>query len=215
MKRLKSLWSSSTREVVGEVSEMSRSDLEKFYNETFQNFNIKACTFLGRRCTGDFEDVSTLNGRCRRFCPKEQMMETARYSSFARQATISMIISFNESDWTSGWNHLLVGATMYLLPSYENTLGRLQNGRATLKRIKIRMTLLRWIQTKYRLLLFVKEFQRNSDDRTMNVENRRRPDSGIEFQHGWWIHRPPYSRWKLKKAILITIRKSNVCSSVW
>ena len=70
-------------------------------------------------------------------------METARYSSFARQATISMIISFNESDWTSGWNHLLVGATMYLLPSYENTLGRLQNGRATLKRIKIRMTLLR------------------------------------------------------------------------
>ena len=141
---------------------MSRSDLEKFYNSTFQNFNIKACTFLGRRCTvrlfnnesydmshitsamcdkvqkpskGDFEDVSTLNGRCRRFCPKEQMMETARYSSFARQATISMIISFNESDWTSGWNHLLVGATMYLLPSYENTLGWLSYRRATLKRI--------------------------------------------------------------------------------
>ena len=48
---LKSSESSSTREVVGEVSEMSRSDLEKFYNATFQDFNIKACTFLGRRCT--------------------------------------------------------------------------------------------------------------------------------------------------------------------
>ena len=48
---LKSPESSSTREVVGEVSEMSRTDLEKFYNATFQNFNIKACTFLGRRCT--------------------------------------------------------------------------------------------------------------------------------------------------------------------
>ena len=35
-----------------------------------------------------------------------------------------MVISFNESDWTSGWNHLLVGATLYLLPSYENTLGK-------------------------------------------------------------------------------------------
>lgn len=34
-----------------------------------------------------------------------------------------MVVSFNESDWTSGWNHLLVGATLYLLPSYENTLG--------------------------------------------------------------------------------------------
>ena len=93
------------------------------------------CLIWPKPCKGDFEDVSTLNGRCRRFCPKEQMMETARYSSFARQATISMIISFNESDWTSGWNHLLVGATMYLLPSYENTLGWLSYRRTTLKRI--------------------------------------------------------------------------------
>ena len=93
------------------------------------------CDKVEKPSKGDFEDVSTLNGRCRRFCPKEQMMETARYSSFARQATISMIISFNESDWTSGWNHLLVGATMYLLPSYENTLGKLSYERTTLKRI--------------------------------------------------------------------------------
>ena len=51
-------------------------------------------------------------------------MYSTRYASFARQATISMVVSFNESDWTSGWNHLLVGATLYLLPSYENTLGK-------------------------------------------------------------------------------------------
>ena len=50
-------------------------------------------------------------------------MHSQKYASFARQATISMVVSFNESDWTSGWNHLLVGATLYLLPSYENTLG--------------------------------------------------------------------------------------------
>ena len=54
---LKSSESSSTREVVGEVSEMSRSDLEKFYNATFQDFNIKACTFLGRRCTVRLSDL--------------------------------------------------------------------------------------------------------------------------------------------------------------
>ena len=54
---MKSPESSSTREVVGEVSEMSRSDLEKFYNATFQDFNIKACTFLGRRCTVRLSDL--------------------------------------------------------------------------------------------------------------------------------------------------------------
>ena len=54
---MKSPESSSTREVVGEVSEMSRSDLEKFYNATFQDFKIKACTFLGRRCTVRLSDL--------------------------------------------------------------------------------------------------------------------------------------------------------------
>ena len=65
--------------------------------------------------------IPTLNGWCKRFSPND--IHSARYASFARQATISMVVSFNESDWTSGWNHLLVGATLYLLPSYENTLG--------------------------------------------------------------------------------------------
>ena len=38
---------------------------------------------------------------------------------FGRQATLTMIISYNDSDWTTGWNHLLKGATMFLTPSYE------------------------------------------------------------------------------------------------
>ena len=28
---------------------------------------------------------------------------------FGRQAGLSLVISFNETDWTSGWNHLLKG----------------------------------------------------------------------------------------------------------
>jgi len=35
---------------------------------------------------------------------------------------LSLVISFNETDWTSGWNHLLKGATLFLTPEYELTL---------------------------------------------------------------------------------------------
>ena len=46
---------------------------------------------------------------------------------FGRQAGLSLVISFNESDWTSGWNHLLKGATLFLTPEYEHTLGKCKN----------------------------------------------------------------------------------------
>ena len=46
---------------------------------------------------------------------------------FGRQATLTMIISYNDSDWTTGWNHLLKGATMFLTPSYEQEWGYLNN----------------------------------------------------------------------------------------
>ena len=54
---------------------------------------------------------------------------------FGRQAGLSLVISFNETDWTSGWHHLLkgrsrdsfpqiniLGATLFLTPEYELTI---------------------------------------------------------------------------------------------
>ena len=54
------------------------------------------------------------------FSDKENMV-----APFGRQATLTMIISYNDSDWTTGWNHLLKGATMFLTPSYEQVWARL------------------------------------------------------------------------------------------
>ena len=44
------------------------------------------------------------------------------FAPFGRQSGLSLIVSFNESDWTSGWTHLLKGATLFLTPEYETTL---------------------------------------------------------------------------------------------
>ena len=41
-----------------------------------------------------------MNGWCQRFSPNT--INGSRYASFARQATISMVVQFNETDWTSG-----------------------------------------------------------------------------------------------------------------
>ena len=63
-------------------------------------------SFLNKACQSDFEEIHTLYGNCYRFHPKETDQFLA---PFGRQAGLSLILSFNESDWTSGWNHLLKG----------------------------------------------------------------------------------------------------------
>ena len=52
--------------------------------------------------------VDTLYGKCLKFKPPytEKLM-----APFGRQAGLSLVISFNETDWTSGWNHLLKGGS--------------------------------------------------------------------------------------------------------
>ena len=38
-----------------------------------------------------------------------------------RKATLSLVIMYNESDWTAGWNHFMKGATVFFKPHYETT----------------------------------------------------------------------------------------------
>lgn len=104
-------------------------DINEFFRTTSQPINISACrwvkekqihrlgdfkhreskhflSFLNKACHSDFEQTHTLYGNCYRFHPKE----TDKFlAPFGRQAGLSLILSFNESDWTSGWNHLLKG----------------------------------------------------------------------------------------------------------
>ena len=63
--------------------------------------------------------MDTLYGKCLRFEPTDNGTLMA---PFGRQAGISVVISYNESDWTSGWNHFVKGATLFLTPKYESTL---------------------------------------------------------------------------------------------
>ena len=55
--------------------------------------------------------VNTLYGKCLKFKPPytEKLM-----APFGRQAGLSLVISFNETDWTSGWNHLLKGGSCFM-----------------------------------------------------------------------------------------------------
>ena len=63
--------------------------------------------------------VYTLFGRCLRYRPVHVVNPVA---IFSRQAGLTMIFSYNKSDWTNGWNHFLQGGTLFLTPEYESTL---------------------------------------------------------------------------------------------
>ena len=85
------------------------------FNDLTTNFHCDPFkwpfSFLNKACQSDFEEIHTLYGNCYRFHPKETDQFLA---PFGRQAGLSLILSFNESDWTSGWNHLLKGKSHYL-----------------------------------------------------------------------------------------------------
>ena len=92
---------------------------------TFGDHNF-VFSFLNKACQSDFEQIHTLYGNCYRFHPKETDQFLA---PFGRQAGLSLILSFNESDWTSGWNHLLKG-----WQSLEFSMQHIVNGPLTFVR---------------------------------------------------------------------------------
>ena len=122
-----------------------KSTLKIIDSKTYQSINVVACSFINEQCDTQFESVYTLYGKCLRFRPKwvvtwyigvllhslyDMLHIEVIFSDkenmvapFGRQATLTMIISYNDSDWTTGWNHLLKGATMFLTPSYEQEWG--------------------------------------------------------------------------------------------
>ena len=76
------------------------------YRQTYHPFKVVACSFLNKPCHDDLEYVYTLFGYCLRYVPKGS---PSPVSMFSRQAGLTIIISYNGSDWTSGWNHFLAG----------------------------------------------------------------------------------------------------------
>ena len=44
-------------------------------------------------------------------------------TTFGRKSAISIVASYNQTDWTSGWNHFIQGCTIFINPEFEVTLG--------------------------------------------------------------------------------------------
>ena len=43
-------------------------------------------------------------------------------TTFGRKSAISIVASYNQTDWTSGWNHFIQGCTIFINPEFELTL---------------------------------------------------------------------------------------------
>ena len=51
-----------------------------------------------------------------------QIKNAKAKTTFGRKSAISIVASYNQTDWTSGWNHFIQGCTIFINPEFEVTL---------------------------------------------------------------------------------------------
>ena len=60
---------------------------------------------------------------CKQFVPIGSKWKDAKAkTTFGRKSAISIVASFNQTDWVSGWNHFIQGCTIFINPEFEKTL---------------------------------------------------------------------------------------------
>ena len=60
---------------------------------------------------------------CKQFVPTGSKWKDAKAkTTFGRKSAISIVASFNQTDWVSGWNHFIQGCTIFINPEFEKTL---------------------------------------------------------------------------------------------
>ena len=98
-------------------------------------------------CRSDWVEVHSMFGLCKQFVPTGPKWKGRFYDSsimsyklwliemmrkpwknakakttFGRKSAISIVASYNQTDWTSGWNHFIQGCTIFINPEFELTL---------------------------------------------------------------------------------------------
>lgn len=96
----------------------SKTSFREFLDDTYSEFQFVSCAFMNEDCKDEWHDVTNLYGNCKGYTPR---LTQSLISPFGRQATLSLVIVYNESDWTAGWNHFMKGATVFFKPHYEVT----------------------------------------------------------------------------------------------
>ncbi|CBY20389.1 unnamed protein product [Oikopleura dioica] len=94
--------------------------LDNFYNETYSAFLMISCKYKKDDCTKWWKRTLTLYGNC-------QVLDLAAMPNRASISpdgfrSLQMVLAYNQSDWTYGWNSFMDGFSIFYNPEGETVL---------------------------------------------------------------------------------------------
>ncbi|CAG5090495.1 Oidioi.mRNA.OKI2018_I69.PAR.g12624.t1.cds [Oikopleura dioica] len=103
-----------------DLSLFDHIDLETFYNETYSAFLMISCKYKKDDCTKWWKRTLTLYGNC-------QVLDLAAVPDIKSKSpdgfrSLQMVLAYNQSDWTYGWNSFMDGFSIFYNPEGETVL---------------------------------------------------------------------------------------------
>ncbi|CBY43247.1 unnamed protein product, partial [Oikopleura dioica] len=104
------------------VNETLPNDLPgDFYSSTRPDYYIFDCRFNGKNCRNNasvkyWERKIAMTGNCVEFDPNKiehHVNENDAKSSYGYHKSLSLLIGYNRTDWTAGWEDALDGMVLY------------------------------------------------------------------------------------------------------
>ena len=95
--------------------------MTEFYKKTMPRFYIPHCLYHGRACDHDWKFKLDIYGYCLQYNPDNTTKPSPKIS-VGRQTSLSFMLGFNYSDWTSGWMSAFDGYTVFYSEPADKTL---------------------------------------------------------------------------------------------
>ena len=105
-----------------QFNETESPDLpDDFYSVTRPDYYIFDCSFNGKNCRNNgsvryWDRKVAITGNCVEFDPntiEHHINETDAKSSYGYHKSLSLLIGYNRTDWTAGWEDALDGMVLY------------------------------------------------------------------------------------------------------
>ena len=95
--------------------------MTEFYKLTMPRFYVPHCLYHGRACDHDWKFKLDIYGYCLQYNP-DNSTKPLKKISVGRQTSLSFMLGFNYTDWTSGWMSAFDGYTVFYSEPADKTL---------------------------------------------------------------------------------------------
>lgn len=99
---------------VSNYSHLDDIDLEQFYKASKNNYLMILCKYRKDKCRTKWHEEVTMYGICQRFYPPK-----LDGHSVSSMRSLQIVLAYNKTDWTYGWNYMMDGFSIFYSPEGE------------------------------------------------------------------------------------------------